>query len=203
MLNLDKRLEVCAEMVQGGGLVCDIGTDHAYLPVYLVMNGICSGAIASDINSGPLEFAGQTVEKYGCGDKVKLNRADGLENIDLEGVRDIVIAGMGGETIAKILDRQETRKKGLNFVLQPMTKAAHLRKWLYKNGFEIVCEKAVREDRFIYTVIRAVYTGVSIDIGLTPQIIGRININTPEGNEYCTDRYKKMNNIALGLAKAG
>ncbi len=203
MITLDKRLEACSKMVKGTGTVCDIGTDHAYLPAYLILNNICKKAVASDINEGPLKFAEQTLEKYGCRDRIALNRSDGLEGIDLTGVSDIVIAGMGGETIAKILSDRRTRNRKLNFILQPMTRASHLRRWLYQNGFEIIRETAVSEERFVYTAINAVYTGISMNIGLTPQMIGRINTCTPEGERYCLEQYKKMNNIALGLSKAG
>ena len=203
MITLDKRLEACSKMVKGTGIVCDIGTDHAYLPAYLIENNICKKAVASDINEGPLKFAEQTLEKYGCKDSISLNKSDGLEGIDLTDVSDIIIAGMGGETIAKILSDERTKRKDLNFVLQPMTRASHLRKWLYQNGFEIVKEIAVSEDRFVYTAINAVYTGVVIDLGLTTQMIGRVNTLTEDGEKYCKAQYNKMNNIALGLSKAG
>ena len=203
MIPSDKRLELCAEMVSGNGIVCDIGTDHAYLPVYLIENQFCSKAVASDINDGPLQFARQTIEKYGCGDNIAVVKSDGLENIDLSGVSDIVIAGMGGETIAEILKNDCRSKSGINFVFQPMTRAGYLRKWLYKNGYEIIREQAVVLERFVYTVINAVYTGISIDIGLTAEITGKINPETEAGRKYCENQLMKMLNISTGLSKAG
>lgn len=203
MISIDKRLEACSNMVSGKGVVCDIGTDHAYLPVYLVENKICSKVIASDINDGPLQYAKQTIEKYNYENSIKVQKSDGLNNIDLSGVSDIVIAGMGGETISEILKIDKRSKIGINFILQPMTRAAFLRKWLYKNGYEIISERAVIQERFIYTVINAIYTGIRINIGLTAEIAGKINPKTEAGKKYCENQIMKMKNISMGLLKAG
>lgn len=203
MIVIDNRLRVCAEMISGNGIVCDIGTDHAYLPAYLIENKICTEAVASDINDGPLKFASQTLKKYGFEDNIKLIKSDGLANIPPDNISDIVIAGMGGETITLILDNIEWIKKGVNLVLQPMTRAGHLRKWLYKNGFEIAEEKAVIEDRFVYTVIRAFYSGYRINIGKVAEYVGRINIETLAGKRYIENQFLKINNIVMGLCRAG
>ncbi len=202
MIILDKRLSMCAEMVSGKGVVCDVGTDHAYLAAYLIQSGKCSRVIASDINDGPLKFAEQTLIKYNI-NGVTLIKSDGLKNIDGKGVTDIVIAGMGGETICSILKETDWIKNKLNLILQPMTRAGYLRKWLYANGFEISEEKAVSHERFVYTVIRAVYTGVKISVGQVMENIGRINITTDDGIKYISRQYEKLNNIAAGLKKAG
>lgn len=203
MITIDNRLKVCADMVSGNGIVCDVGTDHAYLPAYLIENNICDYAIASDINEGPLKFAQQTLIKYHIEDKIRLLKSDGLKNIPSENVSDVVIAGMGGETIAEIISGTQWLKSGVNLVLQPMTRAGYLRKWLYKNGFEIAEEKAVIQDRFIYTAIRAFYSGYKFNIGKVTEITGRINIETDAGMKYCQNQLSKINNIAMGLSKAG
>lgn len=203
MITIDNRLKVCADMVSGNGIVCDVGTDHAYLPAYLIENNICDYAIASDINEGPLKFAQQTIIKYHIEDKIRLLKSDGLKNIPSENVSDVVIAGMGGETIAEIISGTQWLKSGVNLVLQPMTRAGYLRKWLYKNGFEIAEEKAVIQDRFIYTAIRAFYSGYKFNIGKVTEITGRINIETDAGMKYCQNQLSKINNIAMGLSKAG
>ena len=203
MITIDNRLKLCADMVSGNGIVCDVGTDHAYLPAYLIENNICDYAIASDINEGPLKFAQQTIIKYHIEDKIRLLKSDGLKNIPSENVSDVVIAGMGGETIAEIISGTQWLKSGVNLVLQPMTRAGYLRKWLYKNGFEIAEEKAVIQDRFIYTAIRAFYSGYKFNIGKVTEIAGRINIETDAGMKYCQNQLSKINNIAMGLSKAG
>ena len=104
-------------MVSGNGIVCDVGTDHAYLPAYLIENNICDYAIASDINEGPLKFAQQTIIKYHIEDKIRLLKSDGLKNIPSENVSDVVIAGMGGETIAEIISGTQWLKSGVNLSL--------------------------------------------------------------------------------------
>lgn len=203
MISIDNRLKICAEMVTGKGIVCDIGTDHAYLPVYLVKNNKCKKAVAADINDGPLLYAKQTINKFDCTEQIQIKKSDGLKSLDLSGVSDIVIAGMGGETIADILRSEVRSLNGINFVFQPMTRSEFLRKWLYKNGFEIVREEAVQCDRFVYSVINAVFTGIKISIGLASEIMGKINPRTPEGMKYCENQYRKMINIANGLESAG
>ena len=203
MITIDNRLKVCADMVSGNGIVCDVGTDHAYLPAYLIENNICDYAIASDINEGPLKFAQQTIIKYHIEDKIRLLKSDGLKNIPSENVSDVVIAGMGGETIAEIISGTQWLKSGVNLVLQPMTRAGYLRKWLYKNAFEIAEEKAVIQDRFIYTAIRAFYSGYKFNIGKVTEKTCRKNIETDAGMKYCQNQLSKINNIAMGLSKAG
>lgn len=203
MITLDKRLEACSKFISEKGIVCDVGTDHAYLPAYLVINGKCRSAIAGDINDGPLKFAEQTLRKYDLTDKITLVKSDGLKNINSKDVSDVVIAGMGGETICDIISDADWLKRGVNLILQPMTRATHLRKWLYKNGYEIKREKAVSHERFIYTVINAVYVGGSFDIGFVAENIGKIDYKTEEGRLYILKQYEKINNIAIGLIKAG
>ena len=152
---LDNRLKMCADMISGKGIVCDVGTDHALLAAHLINTGKCEKVIASDINEGPLESARKTVEKYGISEKVELVLSDGLKNVNGEGVSDIVIAGMGGETITKILGECEFELDGIRLILQPMTKADVLRKWLTDYGYKIVSENGVAEGEKLYTIITA------------------------------------------------
>ncbi|MBR5513011.1 MAG: Nif3-like dinuclear metal center hexameric protein [Ruminococcus sp.] len=152
---LDNRLKMCADMISGEGIVCDVGTDHALLAAHLITKGKCEKVIASDINEGPLESARKTVEKYGISGKIDLVLSDGLKNVNGEGVSDIVIAGMGGETIVKILSECQFDLNGIRLILQPMTKAEILRKWLADYGYKIVSEIGVFEGEKLYTVITA------------------------------------------------
>jgi len=152
---LDNRLKLCADMVSGEGTVCDVGTDHALLAAELITSGKCEKVIASDIKEGPLEAAERTVKKYGISDKVDLVLSDGLENVSLDGVSDIVIAGMGGETIVKILENRAYDLDGIRLILQPMSKPEILRKWLYDNNFQATTERAVEDGEKLYSVICA------------------------------------------------
>lgn len=100
---LDIRLQKVAALVRPGSRLADIGTDHAYLPTALVQRGVCPTAIASDVRPGPVQAARRTVEAAGLNDKIDVRLGDGLEPIRPDEAEDIVIAGMGGETIAAIL----------------------------------------------------------------------------------------------------
>lgn len=156
---LDKRLRSCYDLVGGEGIVCDVGTDHAYLAAELIKGGKCDRVIASDIKAGPLEAAKNTIEKYGLSANVDLVLSDGLSNISLDGVSDIVIAGMGGETVAGIVAGAVARKdipENMRFILQPMTKPELLRKKIYECGLKIISEKTVRDDKKEYITMCAV-----------------------------------------------
>ena len=153
---LDKRLALCAEMVKGN-FVCDVGTDHAYLVSELLTSGKCTAAVAADINEKPLKAAENTLRGAGVLNKAELIISDGLKNIPLENITDIVIAGMGGELIAKILS-ECSQLHGKNLILQPMTRSEKLIKFLCENGFEIISQKAVSDGKFFYTAINAVKT---------------------------------------------
>lgn len=152
---LDKRLMKIAELVSGKGAAADVGTDHAYLAAELITSGKCRRVIASDVKEGPLDSARATVEKYGIQDKVELVLSDGLEKVDLNGVTDVVIAGMGGETIADIIGRCVSNLDGVRMILQPMTKAELLRKKLYEYQFEITGEYTAEDKDKLYVIMVA------------------------------------------------
>ena len=161
-IKLDARLMTAAGMVRRGAVVADIGTDHAYLPVYLIQNGTARFAVASDINKGPLERAKQSAAKYGVADKMRFALADGLSGVQPErdGVTDIVICGMGGELIARIIgDSDYTRLADVRLILQPMSSVYELREYMAGAGFEILDERLSRAAGKIYTCILARYDG--------------------------------------------
>lgn len=160
LFSLDKRLALCAQFVRKGAKFADIGTDHAYLPIWLVANGIVDKALACDINEGPLSAGRADVERFNLSDKITLKLSDGLQNVDSCDADDIVIAGMGGELIAKIIAQCEwSKNKGKHYILQPMTKPEFLVRYLYENGFEIIEQKACKCDNKHYTVMLVHYTG--------------------------------------------
>ena len=171
--NPDGRLLLAASMVRRGSRVADIGCDHAYLSVYLVKNKIAKSVIASDIRTGPLEFARKNVAKAGLDDKIELRLQDGLDGISADEADDIVICGMGGNLICDILSGAPWLKnREKNIVLQPMSDSDTVRRWLYKNGFEIKRERAAEDRGHIYSVISAGYTGDCKDIGKTFAVTG-------------------------------
>ena len=160
LFSLDKRLDTCAGLVRDSARLADIGSDHAYLSVWLLKNKKISYAIASDINEKPLLSGKATAAKYGAAN-IEFRLGSGLETICKDDrISDIVIAGMGGEVIADILSRSElVKNQDINFVLQPMTRSDDLIAFLYENGFEIKEQKALCSGGKYYTVIAARYCG--------------------------------------------
>ena len=149
---MTERLLLIASKVEKGATVADIGTDHAYIPIYLVQNKISSNICAADIVKGPLKIAQKHIEEYGFSDSIKTVLSDGLDNISGE-YKTIIIAGMGGMVISDILSKAD--KRGRNFILQPMTAEDDLREYLYENNFEITDEALAKEGDKLYTVICA------------------------------------------------
>ncbi len=164
---LDDRLLLIASMVREGGVPLDVGTDHAYVPIYLIKSGICKTAVASDINSRPLNRACENAQRYGVFDRISFCLSDGIADIRPErfGVTDIIIAGMGGELIAQIIDRSDyTRIPGVRLILQPMSSLQELRGYLAEMGYATVCERLCRVGGKYYTCIAAEYDGVHRDV---------------------------------------
>ena len=160
MITLDSRLSLCASFVRQDSKLADIGTDHAYLPVWLCQNGVCKSAIAADINPEPLSRGQLTIAQAGLEDKIKTRLSDGLKSISADEADDIVIAGMGGELIAKIiLDCEYSRDKDKRFILQPMTKSELLIERLCQNGFEILSQDCCVASNKCYTVLLIQYSG--------------------------------------------
>lgn len=160
LFSLDNRLSLCAGFVRQNARLADIGTDHAYLPVHLAVSGRISSAVASDINSGPLQKGRSTVEKYHAEELITLRLCDGLCGISPDEADDIVIAGMGGETVIGIISEARWLKdKAKHLILQPMTKAEKLIEYLYENGFEIIEQKTCEADKKLYTAMLVAYTG--------------------------------------------
>lgn len=157
-ITLDSRLLATASFVRKGAIVADIGTDHAYLVAYLLLNKTSPKGFACDIKPNPLKKAASTIKKYGLTDKVDLVLCDGLSGLKRDDADDVVIAGMGGETIADILsDCLWSKDIQKHYILQPMTKADVLRKYLCDNGYVIETEKAVCDRDKVYTIMSVYY----------------------------------------------
>lgn len=201
---LDNRLKMCAELVSGRGIAVDVGTDHAYLAADLILSGKCSKVIASDVKEGPLESARKTVEKYGISDKVELILSDGLENVPYENVSDVIIAGMGGETIAKIIADADCRKyENIRWILQPMTKPECLRKSLYDYQLKIVSEKIVEDGDKLYVVICAEYNKDFRYLTEYESIAGFIDKSDDFAGEYRQRQLERLEKKYDALEKSG
>jgi tRNA (adenine22-N1)-methyltransferase len=152
---LSKRLDAIANMIDQDDIVLDIGTDHGYLPIYLVSNQIIKIAIASDIKEAPLKMAAKNVAKANLVDKIKLVLSDGLESITSY-FNTLVIAGVGPRTIINVLESGKAKIKGKTLILQSNVSANLVRAWLTANNFKIIDEALIKEDDNYYEVIKAI-----------------------------------------------
>lgn len=165
-LTLSPRLRTAVPFVRPGHLLCDVGTDHAYLPIYLCQAGILTPqphraicAIASDIREGPVERARLHVSAAGLTDRILTVRTPGLDGLDRYAPTDITIFGMGGELIVSILEKADfVCSPDVRLILQPMTHPEILRQWLLSHGFRIMGERLSSEEQRLYQTICAGYS---------------------------------------------
>lgn len=152
---LSSRLACILAMVPDSETVFDIGCDHALISIALAKNNRCRQVYAVDKRVGPLSVATDRIRRYGAQSCVMPILADGLDGL-LPGRQDtVVIAGMGGNEIIRILERRPAAQEDAAYVLQPMKSAAELRQWLSDHAFSIEEEQLCRDGRHIYCVIRA------------------------------------------------
>ena len=162
---LKGRLKLIADKVPECGVFADIGTDHAYLPIYLIKNNICTHAIASDVKPGPIRVANRNIMSHRLESKVETRMGSGLDTLMLGEADTIVIAGMGGTLLAQLLDEgKDKAQRAKNLVLQPMNDLDIVRQWLYNNGFNIYDEQMIDEGEKIYTVICAVFENANHEV---------------------------------------
>ena len=153
---LSKRLQNVADMVTKGYIVADIGTDHGYVPIYLIKNGIVPKAYAMDINEGPLKIAGKNIRLEGLQDKITTVLSDGMNEMTSEMAESVVIAGMGGDLITDILNRGKNIKGIKELVLSPHKRVDIVRKYLLDNNWKITDENMVIDNNKYYTILKAV-----------------------------------------------
>ena len=157
---MDMRLRKIEELIPDGLGCIDVGTDHGTIPVRLVRRGYPGRVLASDINAGPLNAARRTAAQTGVTGRIEFLLSDGLKLCPPDAVDTIVIAGMGGDLIVKILDEAEwCMHPRYRLVLQPMTRAEVLRYWLVYNDFEILQECAAAEGDTLYQILTARFGG--------------------------------------------
>ena len=153
-LHLSKRLSALAQWVPRGARLADVGTDHAYLPVWLLQGGVIDRAIAADLRAGPLDHARHTGAEFGLLDRLDLRLGDGLAPVRPQEADTVVIAGMGGETIASILAAAPWAKTETLLLLQPQSTQNTLRRFLQREGYVILEEQVVREQGKFYSLMR-------------------------------------------------
>lgn len=153
-MRLSKRLELVASFVPAGGRAADVGTDHGYIPIALVERGIVSGAIAMDLRPGPLERAKEHVRQAGLSDRIETRLSDGLSRLSPGEAETVVVAGMGGELVIRILEEGRHMWESVErFVLSPQSEIDKVRRYLERSGFVTVREAMTEEDGKFYTVM--------------------------------------------------
>lgn len=151
---LSPRLQIIADSIHDFETVADIGSDHAFLPIYLVQNELVKKAVATDINKGPTEISRDRIKAHGVEAKVSVRQGNGLSVIKPGEAEVVVIAGMGGILISDILDKNpKVAKSAKLLILQPMRDSDKVRKWILEHGFDIIDEELVKDNGKIYEVI--------------------------------------------------
>lgn len=201
----DARLLSALPYIRRGGVAADIGTDHAYLPIELCRRGICARAVACDINRGPLESAQANIAAAGLSGRIDTFLTDGLHGVERWQPDDILVFGMGGELIVRILDEAPWVKDNrIGLILQPMSRAEVLRRYLWENGFSIVGETLSQADR-IYRTLAARFTGVSEPFDETEALVGRDRFlsESPLAGAFLEGKIAVLESIAAGKRAGG
>ncbi|MCQ4725860.1 class I SAM-dependent methyltransferase [Anaerotignum faecicola] len=202
-MELSVRLKAVADEVNGG-IIADIGTDHGYVPIYLVKTGKIKKAVACDINKGPLLKARENIEREGLKDKIETRLGNGLSQIDAGEVETAVIAGMGGMLIIDILKSGACVAESLKqLVLQPQLDIESVRRHIHTIGFKIVNEKMVVDGGKFYTIINAVRGQEKYEKEIYYSF-GKINIDKkcPVLREYIAYMLNRLSEIENGLKSA-
>lgn len=190
MYNLSKRLKTIAGLVPVGSRVADIGADHGYLPIYLIKNNIAQFVLACDIGEKPLENAKKNISNSKT-EKIETRLCDGLDGVESDEVDTIIIAGMGGDVISGILSRRQWIKNpDYSLILQPMTSADTLRRFLVNNGFSVNEEVSVLDNKKIYSVMRVKYVGYKTQVKESFYYIGKLSYNTEADKKYIDKQLK-------------
>lgn len=156
-MQLSDRLSAIAAMVSKGNRLVDVGTDHGYLPIFLVESGQVPTAIAMDINQGPIERAKEHIKEHNLESYITTRLSDGLTALNINEADTLVIAGMGGGLVRKILKEGESQVQNLKeMILQPQSEIEQVRKFLIENGYCIVKENMIVEDDKFYPMMKVI-----------------------------------------------
>ncbi|BCJ93350.1 SAM-dependent methyltransferase [Anaerocolumna cellulosilytica] len=164
-MQLSIRLKAVADSVTKGNRVADVGCDHAYISIYLIENNIAPQVIAMDVNKGPLERAKENITLYGYEERIQTRLSDGLEKLVPGEADTILLAGMGGALMVRILtEGRAAVSKCTELVLQPQSELQLVRKYLHQIGYSIVEEHMVKDEGKFYTIIKAVISDAGTEL---------------------------------------
>ena len=157
-VQISRRLGAIADLVTQGNRLVDVGCDHGYLPVYLKLEGRIPSAIATDVAEGPLSRAREHIEQYGLGSYIETRRCDGLADVGHGEGNTLVIAGMGGPLMERILeDGRSIWDDFQEMILQPQSDIPHFRRFIREIGWQIVEEELIREDGKFYPMMKVIH----------------------------------------------
>ncbi|MGI6084545.1 MAG: tRNA (adenine(22)-N(1))-methyltransferase [Acetivibrionales bacterium] len=203
---LKGRLKLIYDMIPLCDTLSDIGTDHALIPAYALLNGRCNRALACDVKSGPLERAEKTRRKYELENRVELRLGSGLTPVAEEEADVIVMAGMGGILITELISESINIARKANYIIiQPMTRQEIIRPFLWENGFEISNEALAYEGNKLYLAILTRYTGTRKEnCDRIQELIGDMLIknNDPLLKDWVKDHIRKQKKALNGLKSA-
>ncbi|WP_322173318.1 class I SAM-dependent methyltransferase [Acutalibacter caecimuris] len=204
LYTLSPRLAACAALVRPGRAMIDVGTDHAYLPIWLLKTESICRAVACDINPGPLDTAFRHAQRYQVQEKLRLVLSDGLRELTSKDGDDIVIAGMGGELILRII--QETSwllSPEKRLILQPMSMVGPLRLGLAKLGFQVQDESAVIDAGKVYSAFSAEYTGKEIPVNHLYPYMGQLQPGSFTAKQYAHKTLRGIRGLLQGAEHTG
>lgn len=157
-MDISKRLKTIAGMAEKDSVVCDVGTDHGYLAIYLVDRKLAKKVIAMDVAKGPLSKAQANIALYHCEDRIETRLSDGLDKLMPNEASTVIMAGMGGILITSLLEKgKEVMDSVRELIVSPHTDAELVRRYLLQNGYAIVQEKMVVEEGKYYIILKAVH----------------------------------------------
>ncbi len=195
-MELSYRLNKIAQKVTQNGIIADIGTDHAYIPIFLYKNNKIKSGIACDISKGSLQKAKDNIKKYNLQGKIQTRLGNGLEKISLQdNVDTVIIAGMGGMLMIDILEKGKYILENVKeLILQPQKDIDKVREYLHKNNFKIIDDEMLKDDGKYYTIIKSIKGKEDILYKKEEYVFGRFEINNKCQilKEYIEDQLYKM-----------
>ena len=211
MIHLSKRMNAVAAMVTQGNVLADIGTDHAYVPIALIQQKRIPKAIAMDINKGPLQQAKEHIAMCQVEDYIETRLSDGVEGLKVKETDTIVIAGMGGDLVIRIMTEGEAVcRSAKELVLQPQSELRRVRKFLRENNYKIIDEDMIREDGKYYPMMKVIpvdenpfWEKMSQDITDPCDMYGPLLLKNgnPSLRKYLVKQHKQLTAILKELNK--
>lgn len=204
MFSLSPRLQAAADLIPAGAQLTDVGTDHGRLPVWLVYRGVTPRAVATDLRPGPLSRGRDLAQRWQVSEQISFRLCDGLSSVAPEEAEVVTITGMGGETIAGILQAAPWIKEpGHTCILQPMSGAEGLRRYLSDSGFLILGERLVLEEETLYVVLQAA-PGRMAPLTEGETWVGRQTpeMDSPLRSRYLEQELGKLRSAAEGLKRS-